>query len=167
MRSNDATPLSSQATASPSMMQERERRRPRRVRATARHRRRPLLGLSHHRWSRVLVPGTAREAKERAVLGSRDHPFRAPDGGPAPGRNRDRALRAALPPRGCATGETGDRRGNASGMARDRRRPVARVHLLLAGVGGGRPAATADAKGKPPAWPLALLPLGLYPPRWI
>src|SRR5499427_1760604 len=79
--------------------------------AGVRHRRRPLLGLSHHRWSRVLVPGTAREAKERAVLGSRDHPFRAPDGGPARGRDRDRALRAALPPRGCATGETGDRRG--------------------------------------------------------
>src|SRR5215472_19292398 len=109
--------------------------------AGVRHRRRPLLGLSHHRWSRVLVPGTAREAKERAVLGSRDHPFRAPDGGPARGRDRDRALRAALPPRGCATGETGDRRGNADGMAHDRRRPVARVHLLLAGVGGARPAA--------------------------
>src|SRR5262249_47264861 len=99
--------------------------------------------------------------------GSRDHPFRAPDGGPARGRDRDRALRAALPPRGCATGETGDRRGNAGGMARDRRRPVARVHLLLAGGGGGRPAATADAKGKPPAWRLALLPLGLYPLWWI
>src|SRR5262249_23961233 len=36
----------------------------------------------------VLVPGTAREAKERAVLGSRDHPFRAPDGGPAQGFRR-------------------------------------------------------------------------------
>src|SRR5262245_10956318 len=100
----------------------------------------PPLGLPYHRWSRVLVPGTAREAKERAVLGSRDRPFRAPNGGPARGRNRDRALRAALPPRGCATGETGDRRGNAGGMARDRRRPVARAHLLLAGVGGSRPA---------------------------
>jgi len=31
-------------------------------------------------------------------------------------------------------------------MARDRRRPVARVHLLLAGVGGGRPAPTADGQ---------------------
>src|SRR5262249_4382530 len=80
--------------------------------------------------------------KERAVLGSRDHPSRAPDGGPA--RDRDRALRAALPPRGCAAGETGDRL-NAGGMARDRRRPVARVHLLLAGVGEARPAPTADA----------------------
>src|SRR6516225_10178835 len=70
--------------------------------------------------------------------------FRAPDGAPA--RDRDRALRVALPPRGCAAGETGDRRGNAGRMARDRRRPVARVHLLLAGVGGGRPAPTADAQ---------------------
>src|SRR5262249_37118894 len=111
--------------------------------AEARNGRRPALGLPYHRWSRVLVPGTAREAKERAVLGSRDHPFRAPDGGPA--RDRDRALRAALPPRGCAAGETEDRRGNAGGMARDRRRPVARVHLLLAGVGEARPAPTADA----------------------
>src|SRR5262245_54613307 len=101
----------------------------------------PPLGPPYYRWSRVLVPGTAREAKERAVLGSRDHPFRAPDGGPARARDRDRALRAALPPRGCATGETADRRGNAGGMARDWRRPVARVHLLLAGVGAARPAA--------------------------
>src|SRR5215471_12998571 len=93
-------------------------------------------------------PGRPGKPKNELYWGSRDHPFRAPDGGPARGRDRDRALRAALPPRGCATGETGDRRGNAGGMARDRRRPVARVHLLLAGVGGAHPAPTADAQRK-------------------
>ena len=36
----------------------RARRRARRVRATACYGRRALLGLPHHRWSRVLVPGT-------------------------------------------------------------------------------------------------------------
>src|SRR5262249_61081869 len=44
----------------------------------------------------VAQPNPCREAKERAVLGSRDHPFRAPDCGPARGRDRDRALRAAV-----------------------------------------------------------------------
>src|SRR5215813_13227449 len=43
------------------------------------------------------------------------------------------------------------RRANAGGMARDPRRPVARIHLLLAGVGGARPAPTADARRRPAA----------------
>src|SRR5262245_60442273 len=117
------------------------------MRAAARHRRRPLLGLPHRRWSRVLVPGTAREAEERAVL---DSQHRAPDGGPAPGRDRDRAIRA-FSPRGCAAGESRDQRGNAEGMAPRRRRPVARVYLLLAGVGRFGPARTADTRRRPAA----------------
>src|SRR5262249_53712318 len=83
-------------------------------------------------------PGRPREAKDRAVGGSRGHPFRAPTGGPT--SSRAGATRAALSPR-SATGESGDHRGNAGEMAPNRPRPVARVHLLLARTGGARPAA--------------------------
>ena len=126
------------------------------MRAAARHRRRPLLGLSHHRWSRVLVSGTARKAKERAVLGSRDHPFRAPDGGPARARDRDRASEppsrlVAAPPEKPEIAEAAEWRTTAADQ-------------LLAFT-----CCWPELKepARPPAWPLALLPLGFYPLWWI
>jgi hypothetical protein len=41
---------------------------------------------------------------------------------------------------------TRNHRGNAEAMARERSRPAACVHLLLAGVGGARPAPKADIR---------------------
>src|SRR5215469_4194674 len=48
MRSNDATPLSSQATASPSMMQERERKRANVSTISGKRRVKSLPGRAHH-----------------------------------------------------------------------------------------------------------------------
>jgi hypothetical protein len=127
------------------------------------------IGPAGYRWSRVLVSGTARKAEERAVLGSRHHPCRAPGRGPVRVRGRDRSedrtIRAAFPPHGCAAGEAGDRRPKSTGMARGRHRPVARVHLLLAGVGGALPAPTAEARRRPATGP-APKKASRQPGRW-
>jgi hypothetical protein len=71
---------------------------------------------------------------------------RAPSDGPARGRDEGRTTRCPFRPRGRATRKTGDHRGNVGAMARERSRPAACVHLLLAGVGGGRPGSTADTR---------------------